>query len=197
MLKTLLLFLALPHLVFCGDFSQWWRDTPGGNTISYEKLGNEHFVIIHCGHMYDVSGKDYQRVVDHIERWYFYQNHVMGVYSKIGAHGYFIFNEYSCDCLTFADLEAFERQKREMGFEPKIWTRWYSTHWGVLTGEGDFGTPFDRLTLNLMILCLIIFTPIQLIRTRFSPKNRINQFLLLAFCLIAVRIWLDVHPQSF
>jgi len=196
MLKILIVFLALPQLAFCGDFSEWFRATPGGNTISYEALSNDQSVMIHCGRMYD-AGKDYQRVIDHIERWYFYKDFVVGNYWENGVREYFVFNELTCQCQTFSDWEAFEKQKRELGIKPIIWTRWYSKFWGVITGEGDFGTPFDRLPLSLLIWCLIIITPIQLIMSRFSPKSRLNQILLLAFCSIAFRLWLDIHPQSF
>jgi len=194
--KILLLFLALPHLAFSGGLSHWWRDTPGGNTISYESYADDHRVMVHCGQMYDVV-KDYHRVIDHVERWYFYQNHVVGIYWENGVRGYFIFAEDNCTCLTFTDLESFERQKKAMGIEPVFCTRWYSTYWGILTGEGDFAEGLNRIPLYLLIFGLIIFALIQLIRTRFSPKNRINQFLLLAFCFIALRVWLDIHPQSF
>ena len=190
LLRILFLTLALPHLAFCGGFSSWTRDTPGGNTICGEK-----FILIYCNYMRGVHQS--QKCVDHIERWYFFRNHIVGNYWQDSVQQYFIFNETDCTCQTFNNEQDFEKSRVAQKLEPFFWTRWYSTYWGVIIGEGNFRAFFDKLPVRLLILCFFVFTPIQLIRTRFSPKNRINQCLLLAFCLIALRIWLDVHPQSF
>lgn len=186
MLKTLLIVLSLPHFAFGGGFSSWGKSTPGGNEIFHESLPNEEFMMILCG-------KGYNRGLDHLERWYYYQSHIVGTYWENGVLGYFIFNEANCECQTFINLETFERQKRELRLEPKIWTRWHS----FLTEEGGIGIPEGAVPFLFLTFCLIVFTPILLIITRFSPKNRINQFLLLAWCLIAAKVWLNCHLQSF
>jgi len=194
MLKTLLLFIFIPQLAFCGGFSSWGKPTPGGNEIFHESLPNEEFFMIRCGHsLYDKSRKDYDRAIDHIERWYYYQGHIVGTYWKNGVLEYFIFQEGDCEGQTFMDVQAFEREKRALGLEPRIWTRWHS----CFTEEGGFGIPDGAVPFLFLILCLIVFTPILLVLTRFSPKNRLNHFLLLAWCLIVLRVWLDIHPQSF
>lgn len=193
--KILLLLLALPHVAFCGDWSCWWYTTPDGNTICRDWYRYDECIMIKCGQKYDEE-RDYRTVVDHVERWYLYRHHILGNYWQNGVQRYFIFNETDCVCQTFDNIQAFDESLTAHHLKPMFWTRWYD--------DSDMD---DYLSLpNLSFLfylpflgLLAVLSIIQLIRTRFSPKDRFNQLSFLFFCFLLLWrwLWLNSHPQSF
>ena len=202
--KILLLFLTLPHFAFCGDFSEWWYDTPGGNILAYESWGDGDRVMLHCRDVLIQKGKGQydDPILDYIERWYFYQNHVVGIYWKNDVRGYFIFNETDCSCQTFDNIQAFDERRAAHHAKPTFWTRWYDdSDMDAYRFLPDFSGLFFLLFLLGILAILAVLYIIQLIKTRFSLKNRVNQLSLSFFCLIAfafwLRCWLHDHPQSF
>lgn len=192
--KILVLFLALPQTAFCGGFSDWYYTTPIGNTISGAWRNDEVFVTIQCGQMYD-GLKDSRTIVENIERWYLYRHHILGKYWQNGIQRYFIFNETDCACETFDNVQAFDESRTGHHLKPMFWTRWYDdSDMDAYRSLGDLSFLFFQLPLLLLCALLCI---VQLVKTRFSLKNRLNQLSLLFFCVLLLWHWLDSHPQSF
>ncbi len=192
--KSLLLFLMLPHFAFCGGFSDWSYTTQSRNTISGAWRNNEVFVTIQCCQMYD-GVQNYQTVVEHIERWYFYRNHILGNYWQNGVQRYFIFNETDCVCETFENTWAFDKSRIAHHLKPMFWTRWYDdSDMDAYRSLGDLSFLFFQLPF---LVLLVILSITKLIRTQFSVKNRFNQLSFLFFCFLPLWHWLNTHPQSF
>ncbi len=192
----LLLMIWNPIEATCGEFSSWWQKTPFGNDICKEKLSDKYVVGIRCL-ITDVELDEYWHVISHLERWYFYKNHIIGEFSNAGQKNYFIFNETNCQKKLFKKQAEYEVKLKDLNLVPRIWTRWYSENWGMIITSGDFddGALFIGVILPALILFGLHFI-IGLIRTKFDFKRTSNRIKLIATCLIIGRILLDIMPSS-
>lgn len=183
---------CLPVLVFGGEFASWWQKTPGGNTIGYEKHSDEYQTVLYCS----TDGSSYQPVRG-LARWYFLNNHIVGIRKIDSSTQYFIFNELTCVFEACNNRTEFENKLNARKLVPRFWTRWYDTNWGVIISCDGFeeGILLVLFKFPVIVLFLTLFS-FLLVRTRFDLSQLPNKIGLVILGAVLLRVLLDVVPDS-
>lgn len=192
-MRLFLLFcltLLLHYQGVCGDYSQWWWQSPGGNEVCYESWGQEWILAIKCKEE-PVKTDGYGFVIAYLKRFYFYKNHIVGEFRQDSALHYFVFNETDCGVLVFTEKDVFKQHLKKAGLIPIIWTRWYDEN----AVEPNFLIGYEMMVLLPLFGILLIFSLIVLIASRFKVPA-INWFFTLIFLLIVGKIILNNVPGS-
>lgn len=190
---TILLLFTL-SVGKCSEFSSWWQKTLYGNEICEEKWNNEYVIGIKSKNKKE---NQYGHIVTNLKRWYFYKNHIIGQLTEKDEQKYFIFNELNSDFFLFSSHREFKKKINELNLNPKLWSRWYSSNWGIIVSSRDFGDSLDFIFVTLPILILTLLIIIAgMVWTKFNLKHIFNKISLVILALIIGRILLDVLPQS-
>ena len=192
---SFLILLLIPTIGQCAEFASWWQQTKYGNEVCSEKGAAGYINSIKCR----MSGYDNinGHTISNLDRWYFYQAHIVGEIVDNDKRSFFLFNELTCQSEVFSGREAFDERITELRLKPKIWTRWYKENYGLIITDGDFG---DGLVFFLVIrpalFIITLVTLIGLIRTNLNLRHPFNKVMLFIVGLVLVRIILDVYPGS-
>lgn len=128
-LFTLLISAGDAPAMGFGDWSEYTRngtqfmDNGGGPTIFFG---------------------DY-KPLERVRKWYFYQDHIVGVFERDKVKAYFVINELNGTVAKFREEETWQAYINAYDLKPLLWTRWYSDNWNhmrALTFLLLFGFPF-------------------------------------------------------
>ena len=156
-ITTILILIAgIPILGKCGELASWWQKTPNGNEICKEKWNDNYVIGIKCKILEKESNQD-GHMISNLKRWYFYKNFIIGELAEGGQKKYFIFDETNCQEQEILTQNGFRNRIEALNLRPKIWTRWYSSNWGVFLTSGDYGEGMIFMLVKLPLLILMEF----------------------------------------
>jgi len=175
------------------NLSSWLQETPFGNMIEYS--GNGTYSLF-CENR---SLENWRKTgVDNIGKWYFYKENIIGNYYSGNKINWFIFNEKTVEVATFINELEFKLKLEQHRLIPILWTRWYSSSWGyIVNSNTGLLNDLNQSFINIMLIVLTIYIVLSFFLTKFKLSRKINKVNILIVCILLLRIFLDVFPQSF
>ena len=122
----------------------WQSQTPGGNVMGDPGGGTV------------LTLRKNNQTIEHIIRWYFYKDHIIGQTST----DYFIANEPTGEVKRFSGLHEWNRAIAQSELSPAIWTRWFSDNWKF----------YERMLFA--IIFIVILSSLPLLFFLFRRLNR-------------------------
>lgn len=181
LLLNVITFLALSIVAPLKSSAIAWTDwsdkTPGGNEIS-DNWGSMSIVV---GDSLVLKG---------LVKWYFYQNHIVGINTNNeGDTSYFIFNEGNDRLVLFNNSQSWKKTVLNNSLKPRILTRWFSHSWERFT--------FPELLFTFILGLVIILSW----RYYFSKKTFLKLggkwfFFLTMLIYFFVLFFIKQHPFS-
>lgn len=193
---TIVLILLCSSSLYA-DFGNWYQETRSGSTVSNIKCYDRYRIGINCKRRNEELDNCGHQVSD-VGRWFFYKDNILGEFTELSSHKYFIFNESSCELLTFVSSAEFKEETCLQGLEPKLFKRWHNSNWGFFISTGDIGFGMTLIIVKIPILILIaIILVIGLYRTKCDLSHSFTRVTIVVVVIIILRLLLDVFPQSF